>query len=203
MKKDDLNKYISTLMNMDEKKLYGVLAGVLVLIFLADYFIIMRPQLNALSTINADMEVKRQEIQKAKENIGKLEQYQEQVDDLQKTLDEMNASVKPIDEISLILEQISNIADDQNVKLDQLNPNPQEQELLLENNKVAYYAFPILIEARTQYHDFGRFLNALENANLCLRIKDLSISSMDRSQYHAVTLSMNAIVFQEKIPSEE
>ncbi len=197
MKKDDLKKYVDAFMNMDEKKLYGVFAGILLLFFLVDYFLIMRPQLTALSTINADMKIKRADIERTNQNIKKLAEYQGQEDQLKKKLEEMKALVKPIDEISLILEKISIIADQNGVKLDQLNPNPQGREVILENNNYIYYSYPILIEARSKYHDFGRFLNALENTNICLRIVDLSISAVDRSIYHSVGLSINAIVFEE------
>lgn len=192
-----MNKYLSAMANMDEKKIYGIFAGILLLIFLADYFVIMRPQLNALSTINADMEVKQQAIDSTNQNIQKLAQYQKQVDELKVKLEKTNALVKPIDEISVILKQISILADEYGLKIDQLKPNSQEKEILLENNQYFYYSFPILVEAQAKYHDFGKFLNALENSPICLKIVSLSISSVDRSQYHSIALSINAVVFEE------
>jgi len=203
MKKDDFNKYLAAFMDMDEKKIYGVFAVILLLFFLLDYFVIMHPQLNALSTINAEIEVERQGIDKINKNIKNLAEYQKKVTGLQSDLKEMNSLVKSIDEIPLILEQISNIADKNGIKLDQINPNSQEKALILENNNISYFAFPILIEGRAKYHDFGKFLNGLENSNVCLKIVYLSISSVERSSYHTVALTIDAIVFKKTESKEE
>jgi len=196
MNKEKFNKYMSAFVNMDEKARYGIFAAILLLIFLADYFIIMRTQLNGLAKINADIEVKIKDIAQAKENIAKTSKYEENVEELKSKLSEINSRVKSSDELSFILESISNMADKNKVKLDQLMPNPQSKKMLLENQKRKYYAYPVLLEGRSTYHDFGRFLHLLEISDICIKVGNFSILSMDKSKYHAISLDLSAIVYE-------
>ena len=70
--------------------------------------------------------------------------------------------------------------------------------MLVDDNKRSYYALPILVQARSGYHDLGRFLNQLEKSNLFLYVTSFSIIAGEDARAHALKMNLQAIVFEEK-----
>src|SRR3989344_131290 len=151
---------------IDEKNRHYFLIGALLFIFLLDYFILMRPQMVILTKISPELKLLSQDIEKAREDIGKLGFYQAEVRRLESQLAQTSKTIKSKEEVSIILEQISRMANRNNIRIDQIMPSMEEQKVLLEDNKRTYYALPILVQAKSGYHDFGRFLNQMERNDL-------------------------------------
>jgi len=182
--------------NLDEKQRYYFFAGILVFIFLLDYLILMRPQLNKLWKINSDIKVIEQELSTAKNDIQKEAQYYQQVKQLKEQVKQSNLKVKSKEEVPLILEKISRLANNNGIKIDQIMPVTEEQESLLEDKGTKYYSLPINVEARGGYHDFGRFMNELERGDIFLGIKKFLIYSSEDPRAHHVRLTLNAVVYE-------
>lgn len=180
----------------DQNRLYIFIGG-LMFVFLFDYFILMRPQLATLAKISPENKVLSQDIQKADEDIQKLETYKAQVARLKAGIEEMNLKIKSKDEVPVILEHISLLADQNKVDVDQIMPASHDQQVLLEDNKRMYISLPVLVEARSGYHDFGRFLNDIEQDNILLGVRSFSVTATNDTQYHALRVSLEAIVFEE------
>ena len=183
---------------IDEKNRHYFLIGALLFVFFLDYFILMRPQLVTLTKINPEIKMLSQDIEKTREDIQKLSFYQSEVKRLESLLAETSQKVKSKEEVSIILEQISRMANQNNVKIDQLMPFIEDQKVLLDDNKRSYYALPILVQARSGYHDLGRFLNQLEKSNLFLYVTSFSIITGEDARAHALKMNLQAIVFEEK-----
>jgi len=105
-----LEPYLEKLKNLDVKKRLYVFIGLLVFIFLIDYLIFMRPQLNALSKINPEIKLLNDDLKQAKDDISKMNIYRASVNALRKHVEVANAKVTPKVEVPLILENISIIA---------------------------------------------------------------------------------------------
>lgn len=181
----------------DQNRLYIFIGG-LMFVFLFDYFILMRPQLATLAKISPENKVLSQDIQKADEDIQKLGTYKAQVARLKAGIEEMNLKIKSKDEVPVILEHISLLADQNKVDVDQIMPASHDQQVLLEDNKRMYISLPVLVEARSGYHDFGRFLNDIEQDNISLGVRSFSVTATNDTQYHALRVSLEAIVFEEE-----
>jgi len=194
-----LDKYKSTVENLDEKSLYGIFAGILVFVFLVYYFLFLGPQLASLSKITPEIKLKAEEIRSAKNDIKRVNDYKKQLEELQAKLAEVNVKVKSKYEFPVILENISKVALASGVKIDQIMPNPHDQELLLENKETKYFSFPILVEARSSYHNFGRFLNRIEKEDMILNVGTFTISSSNNSKNHTIKMTLKAIVFEDKL----
>ena len=136
-------KIASVFTKLEGKNLYYVFVGVLVLVFLLDYFILMRPQLAALGKINPEIRTLSENINKAKEDIDKLNTYKADLERASKKFTEANVKVKSRDEISVILEYIAYVANDTGVKIDQIMPDMIAQEPLTQNDQRKYYDLPI------------------------------------------------------------
>lgn len=183
---------------IDEKSRYYILIGVLLFVFLLDYFILMRPQLVTLTKINPEIKILAQDLKKTREDVQKLGFYQGEVKQLEGELAETSQKVKSKEEVSIILEQISRMANQNHVKIDQIMPFIEDQKVLLEDNRRIYYALPILVQARGGYHDFGRLLNDLDNNDLFLYVTVFSIATGEDTHANVLKMNLQAIVFEEK-----
>ena len=187
----------SVLSKVDGKNRYYVFLGILVAVFLLDYFLLMSPQLSALRKINPEISAVSENIKKAKEDIKNLNTYRADLEEISKRFDEANLKVKSRDEVSSILEYIAYIASETGVKIDQIMPESLGQELLTENNQRKYFDLPIYMEARSSYHNFGRFLNKIEQNDISLRVGTFSIVVTNDTRYHAITLTFKATIFED------
>lgn len=185
---------------IDEKNRHYFLIGALVFIFLLDYFILMRPQLDTLTKISPEIKLLSQDLEKAREDIQKLGFYQGEVKRLEGQVAQTSQTIKSKEEVSIILEQISRMANQNNIRIDQIMPSIEEQKMLLKDKNRTYYALPILVQAKSGYHDFGRFLNQLEKNDLFLYVTSFSIISGEDVRAHALKMNLQAIVFEEKGP---
>lgn len=198
MKLEFLDQVKAKLENMDEKQRYYIFGGMLVFIFLLDYYILMKPQLAALAEINPKIEILQEDLKKAKSDIKNLDQYNADVEKLRSDVDVINLRVEARNEVPLILERISVMANQNNVRLEQIMPNTLDQEKILENNDRSYYSLPILVEAKTGYHNFGKFLNQIERSNVFLRIDNFTIASSTDTKNHAIKIRLETVIYDAK-----
>ena len=182
---------------MDDKALYIIFGVVLLAVFLLDYFFLMRPQLNTLTKINPEIKILQEDITKARNDITRVGQYQDQVQQYKSKIDVENTKVELRDEVPLILEHISRIADDHKVKINQIMPNVIDSEIVLENDERIYYDLPIDLEARASFHDLGRFVNAIEQGPIFLKVGELTIAGIENRKQLSIKVTFDALVFDE------
>jgi len=162
--------------------------------------VLMSPQLAAFDKINPEINRVADKIEKAKSDMKKLDTYQSDLEKLSKKFEEANLKVKSRDEVPSILEHIANIAHASGVKIDQIMPDSLDQALLTENKQRRYYDLPIYMEARSSYHNLGRFLNELGQNEISLRIGSFTIVATNDTRYHLVKLTFKATVYEEITP---
>ncbi len=201
MKKIELPKDFSGLLEkINEKNFYYIFTGSLLLIFLLYYFVLIRPQLNAFWKITPEIKDLSENIAKTQNDINNLQNYKNKVDQLKLKLETMRAKVKSRQEVPIILEKISRIANENNVKIDQIMPESTDMSLLLSDNQNKYFSLPIVVEADSSYHAFGKFLNKLEQDEIFFRTAMFSINSQSNSRTNKVKLTLNTIVYEPAKP---
>lgn len=187
---------ITKLKNLDEKNLYILFFAVLLLIFVLDFYVLMQPQLNALYKLTPNIKSREEDIAKTKDDISRLNQYKSEIERLSEEVEKVGSSVKSKEEVSIILEQLSSMADKNNVKIDQITPDFQEQSKILENKDYVYYKLPISIDARGGYHHFARFVNQLETSDIYLKISAFSIAYLPESKQNTIKLTVESIIYE-------
>ncbi len=197
-----IDNFTEKFTNLDEQKKMYVFLGILLLVFVLDYFIIMRTQIKTLSKISPEIEVLSKDLKKTKNDLLRLNQYRKDVRKSSDEVEDLNERIRSREEVPLILEHISRIANDNGVVINQIIPDTKDQELLLENEEREYYALPINLEAKGAYHNVGRFLNSIENNEAYINVGKFSITSKIGKKKHAVQLTFKAIVF-ENVEKEE
>lgn len=189
-----LNTYIE---KIDDRQRYYIFGGILLFIFVVDYLLIMRPQLGALAKINPEIEKSIEDLNLTNENIAKTGFYKKEAEKLKELVGKADQSIKNKTELPLIFQNISLIADKNKIKIDQISPSSFDQKEILKIQNRRYLSFPIKIRARAGYHDFGRFLNELENGKMFLNVEDFSIVATSDLRHHAVELTVSAVIYEE------
>ena len=192
--KEKIQDKLSTL---SDKQIYWLFAGILLTVFLLDFLLLMQPQLKTLSKINPKIKLVKEDIKKAEGNIAKTEYYRGEVKKLESDLNSVNINVLHRQDIPLILEKISRISNKNKVRIDQVMPDTISQELLLENDEKRYYILPIEVEGKSAYHDFGRFIEAIEKEDIYLSVHSFNLSAKAGSKQHTLALTLHAVVYEE------
>lgn len=200
MKAEISDKISSIIEKIDGKTRYYIFIGVLLAAFLLDYFFLMSPQLASLRKISPEIKIVSEDIKKAQGDVNKVNTYKKDLEQISKKLDQASLKIKSREDVPFILEHIANIAGETGVKIDQIMPDAIGQELLTENNQRKYFDLPIYMEARSGYHDFGQFLNRIEQDDVSLRVSSFTIVPTTDNRYHLVKLTFKATVFEEVRP---
>ena len=195
---DQMDKVLAKLQDMDPKNWYYIFGFILILIFMADYFLLLKPQLGTLAKINPEIKILSDNLKSTKNDIARITQYKDQVKEAKDGLDKLRLQVRTKHEVPFIIEKISRLAHKNDVKIDQIMPNPLEEKVLLQDTERAYYDLPIIIEARSGHHDFGRFINELEKDETFFKIDEFTVAAMTGSRLNAVKLTLKTIVYEDK-----
>ena len=201
---DQTDKVVAKLQDMDQKNWYYVFAAIIVLILIADYFLLMKPQLGTLSKMNPEIKILSDNLKRTKTDITRITQYKTQVQDLKHQVDQLRLRVRTKQEVPFIIEKISRMAHKNDFKIDQIMPNTLQENVLLEEHaERTYFDLPILIEARSTYHDFGRFINALESDDTFFKVDEFTVAAMAGSRLNAVKMTLKTIVYEETSAKDE
>ncbi len=191
----DLSKIFEAFNNLNEQARYSILGGVVVLVLLLDVFLLVLPQCGSISDINDQIKTLSTDTAQVVTDKQRIDQLKKSLEQTRLTLEAMNIKIRPLQEVPAILETISRIANEYDVKIDKLVPQKQEQESLTKSEDGHYYALPIVIQARCGYHMFGRFLNKLENEDLYFSLKDLLVQDDEKNpRIHLFSLTINIIL---------
>ncbi len=200
----DIDKLLNKLPQADEKNKKFILGGILLFIFLIYYFVIMQPQLSTLRTLNPEIMLITQDLKKIETDVTQMAQYRKQVEVLQKKVDQVGGGIKTKEDVPRILEQISRMANKYRIRIDQIMPLVENQEVLLKNNDGKYMALPIAIDCQGGYHDFGRFVNDIEQNNASLKVDRFTITANTQDMLkHSIKLTLNAILLEPPTPGEK
>ncbi len=198
-----LDKITEQITKIDEKNRYFILGGILLLIFLVNYFVVMTPLLKTLSAINPKIKQFAEDLKNARTEGGKVGQYSSEINKLNEQLKKSSQRVITKEEINWVLGQISRMAHEERIKIDQIMPIKGSETVLLNNKEGKYYSLPIMVNARCGYHDMGRFLNRVEQGDVFLSLSDFSFSgSGEDTGRNIAKLTFRAVIFEKTEGSE-
>lgn len=182
---------------INEKNPYYIVIGICVAFLIADYFVILQFQLRSLGSLNPKITTLSQELTSVQNNIQRLPQFKQERERLQAELEKTNRKIRTKEEVPVLLENISLIANRNGVRIEQIRPDQAVDKPILTNEDGKYFSIPVVVEAASGYHHFGRFLNQLETEGDLVTIPDFMIASSDKdTQRHRIKLTINAVVFE-------
>jgi Tfp pilus assembly protein PilO len=191
----DLNKIIEQFNSLNDQARYAVLGGVVLLIILLDVFLLVLPQIGGIGDVNDQIKKMSDDTQEVLTDRLRIRQLRKNLQATRDQYNALNAKVRPIQEVPVILSTISSIANEYGVKIDQLVPDKSREQTLKAASADKYYALPVLIKARCGYHMFGHFLNKLENADMYFIMSDFIIQNDGQNtDSHLFSLTINVVL---------
>ncbi|UCB56560.1 MAG: type 4a pilus biogenesis protein PilO [Candidatus Omnitrophota bacterium] len=104
-----------------------------------------------------------------------IDSFNEQIARSDEKLAAYEKSLPGEKEIPAILEYLSDAAKELKVRITEIRPVIEEKDKAATPS--IYYKAPILLKAECGYHQLGRFLNKLENADRFMRIDNIKIEA--------------------------
>lgn len=197
MKKDIKVEILKAVKSINEKNPHYLIIGVLLTVLLLDYFLIMQFQLGALRTLGPRILQIKSDVTLYEQNKGRVAKYKETILDLDQKLASLQGRIKTTEDISAVLEGISRLANENQVFVEQVLPEINLDDPVLKNDQGRYFLLPIRVAARGGYHQFGRFLNDLEERGTLMRIDHLRIAAdPQQSRQHLINMILEAVVFE-------
>ncbi len=169
------NKNLSFMPRMNKKASYSILAVAVAMMVLADYFLIMRLQLKALKTLGSQAVMLKKNIKETENNIQRFSVFENEVDQLKENFEKAKKRAIFPEQVPVVLENISRMAREESVQIDQLMPVKESQAQILKTEETVYFVLPVLIRGQGGYHAVGRFFNGMERETIFMDIKDFEI----------------------------
>ena len=194
----DVKDQMGSMVNkINEKSPFFLLAGIFAVILVVFYLFPLQFQLKTLQAINPKIEELNREVTETKNNILRVNQYKKELSRVEGKYENLQRRIKRKEDIPLLLENISRIADRYGVRIEQILPQTAMNDPILENNEGKYFSIPIVIEAQSGYHQFGQFLNELEREGVFLRLPNFSLQTgIADSQMVSINLAIELVVFE-------
>jgi Tfp pilus assembly protein PilO len=190
-----INEIVSFVKNADEKTRYYIFGGVLLFVLILDYVVLMGPQISRLTNLSGEIQSLNTQIDLTKNNLLRLTQYRDEVKKLKDNIEEGQVKIRSREGVPLILESVARMAGGSGVVVDEISPIPEQQAEILKNDERKYYSLPIKINAKSSYHDFGRFIYMIEKGDILFKIKSFSIVPNHGSKLQEVEIVLDTIVY--------
>ncbi len=169
-----------TLPDMDDKKRLILIALAAVIFIYVDYITLFKFQTKAVASVNAKIAKSRKDLVELNKNLALM----------QETGKGKEKKIKRIiseEQLSLLLNEIENVARKNNVRITQIkavkDPEkkkgkqpPKGEKSPPKVEKGPNYKL-IPLDLSCSYHDFGRFLNELENMESFISVGEMKIKA--------------------------
>ena len=193
--KIDLSQIIGKFNALPLNARYGVFAGILLAIFVLDVITVINFQWGSLQAIGNENQTLQESIDHLNSDLQRLNQMKDGLQKSRSQLEALNIKIRPLGEVPSILEDISLIANQRGVKIEQLIPQTESPQVLVSSDSVKYYALPIVIQATSGYHMFSRFINQLELANLFFTLGQLTIENRGADiNHHNINATLKVVL---------
>ncbi len=170
-----------------------------VIIFALLYFVYFKPQNNKLTALKQERGKTETEVTNLKQKNLQLSRIEEELVDLRKILNELEAIIPKRKEIWDILKKMQQLAVNSRLNIVKFLPKG-------EVDMEFYYEWPISIEITGNYHNLAIFFDRLSNFSRLFNIEDFSIKSLGK-QTEATTISAaytaKTYIFREEAPPGE
>lgn len=164
-----------------------------------DYLILLRPQLVILGQIKRQINALSADLKSTKEGIASIDQLKKQRAFLQSRIGTVGERITPEGEIPVVLENISKIAKQTNLKITQIKPSRESEKMIATSPVGVIYELPILVEGRCGYHQLGSFVNKLEGSKIFMDLAGMEmVPSPDDALHHNIKLVVKTYIVEKK-----
>lgn len=192
-----MNMALEKLKDLEVKYLYLILAGVILFIALVDFFTVMQLQMGLVRGLDTRVAQLNKDINDLTTNKQRLSQFQRQLELAKKQRKNFEMMVYKRDQVPVLLNRLSNLANEQSVKIEQVLPQQLSAKPVVQNEDGKYFSMDISIKLRSGYHQFGKFLNRLEKERLFWQIEQLKIVGDDKdAQRQDIAMQIKILILE-------
>lgn len=175
------------------KQLAAVIIAAALGIFLLYFNFILKPQVLQAASLVVNMNKTRADLKKAEFDISEIPKFKNDIRTYEDKVTYYEKMLPAEREIPSLLQGLSDMAKNSNVKIIGITPTVIEGE-----KGTIYQELPILISARSGYHELGRFLSSLENSERFIKVADISIraNSINPKKHDVELLLMTYILLK-------
>ncbi len=177
---DDLKNF--DLKNMDLKnKQTQILLLIVLVSFMAAaaylYFVFV-PQAVSVFKLSGNVGKMKSELKSARLVIAGTDKLENDLQEHSEKVESYEKKLPAEQEIPTLLENLSKMAKDSDIKIVGIVPAMSSfKDNKPVRNSLIYREIPILITAKSGYHELGHFLDNLENADRFMKVADISIKA--------------------------
>lgn len=190
-----LEDLIGRFNGLDIKIRLGFFVGILLLVLTIDYFAVLQFELRGLRLTAESIKNTEEDIAKLQADQARLGQIKNTLNKVKEDFNKMQGKIRSLQELPMILEDLSKMAVAAHLTVDQITPSREGQEDFATIAGVKYFALPVVVTAHCGYHNFGQFLNTVENSNVMFLLKDLRLEGSEKQNSAvSVTATLKVIV---------
>lgn len=178
----------------DPRKLAAVVIAVALVLLLLYFNFILRPQVSQAASLVTKMNKMRADLKKTETDIAEIPKFKKDIRTYNDKVTYYEKMLPAEREIPSLLQSLSEMAKNSNVKIIGITPTVMSDE-----KGTIYQELPILINARSGYHELGRFLSSLENSERFIKVADISVRSngMNPKKHDVESLVVTYILLKE------
>ena len=179
---EKLNNFLE---NRDEKQKHFIVGLLFVVVLLADFFILIRPVIYVFTQTVPQLSAQKLALDSLRDDMKNKETIGKRWEVVREKFAETQKQFIPQSEVSSLLESLSKLAQESQVKIITLKP------LETSDAGSGLLRIPIRMSAVAGTHDLGSFLAYLEGGRTYFKVTDMKISTnvMDEHR-HVIELSI-------------
>jgi len=161
------------------KQLMIVFASAFVIALIIYLQLLLLPQIGRLTGLLYKVGTAVSDLKSAETDIGRMGEFRKTIDGYRNKVELYEKRLPSEEEIPSLLENLSRMAGASNIQIVGITPvpSPIKDKAPSRGKAAAYKEIPILINARCGYHELGRFMSDLENADRFMKVVDIEIRS--------------------------
>ena len=183
-----------TKLGKEKTQIYILCSFVVVIVLVSYFYFFLKPRMNILRKVLPKVAALSKESKEADKLIDNVDNLKAEIAQLKKGMSQYEARLPTQKEISSILNNLSDLASWENIKITEI----KELETIkgeMGEGEQAYSGVPIEIDMKSGYHQLGKFINQIENSDRLMKIDDLEINSASESlTEHNVRLIVSSFV---------
>jgi len=162
----------------DKKKIILIAAGVLLMLYI-DFAFIMKSQFRYIKGVTPKIVQLKTDIDNLSKDLARMQGLQGRQAKMKQERGPRGKKIISQDEIPLLLQFISNIANKYNIRIMQIRPSKdvaKTKEDKAQSASLKFGPVSITLVLSCDYHRLGQFINDLENAEYLFSVEEIRIS---------------------------
>lgn len=178
-----------------EREKQIIYLAIFIVIVIADVFFILGWQFKLFFNYYKTTNLRKKAITTLKSDIINLDGYKREIAKLDEKTKDFNLLIADEKDISILIENVSNLANSSSVKIIQIRPvKDKSEKSTIKAKNSSFSQIVIQISARCDFHQLGNFMSKIETAKNFLKPASLEIQT-DGKDYFVQNVKLSLISF--------